>query len=59
MEGRAGTQPPLGHVSSFSDCLVCGELRFLSDHAEESGWNSWGVEQGVSGLLGNSDCEIE
>lgn len=59
MEGRAGTQPPLGHVSSFSDSLVCGELRFLSDHTEESGWNSWGVGQGVSGLLGNSDCEIE
>lgn len=54
MEGRAGTHPPLGHLSSFSDSLVCGELRFPSDSTEESGWNSWGVGESLSGLLGNS-----
>lgn len=54
-DGRKGRSPAsISHVSSFSDSLVSGDLRFLSDHTEESGWNSWAVGEGVPGLLGSS-----
>lgn len=51
MEGRAGTQPSLG--------LACGELKFVSGHTREGGWSSWGVGEGLWGLLGNSDRGIQ